>query len=97
MIHLIYEAILDVIFVAIVSAGSLSQYAGRVAPGVGLGLIYGFGLAIVTGGIVLPLWLQTVGFPMAPPFPNISLMGFIGHGLYGLVLGAVYPVLTQRM
>ena len=37
------------------------------------------------------IWLSAVGFPMAPPLPNFNPMSLVGHVVYGVILGAVYP------
>nr|WP_318247899.1 hypothetical protein [Saliphagus infecundisoli] len=41
----------------------------------------------------MPVWLSTVGFPMAPPVPNFDPTSLVGHAVYGLVLGIGYAVL----
>jgi hypothetical protein len=43
---------------------------------------------------VMPIWLQTLGFPAAPPFPNFALPGSLPpHVVYGVLLGALVPFL----
>ncbi|MDY7081314.1 MAG: hypothetical protein SXQ77_02640 [Halobacteria archaeon] len=41
----------------------------------------------------MPVWLSTVGFPGAPSLPNITVMGLIGHVIFGVVLAVVYAKL----
>jgi uncharacterized membrane protein YagU involved in acid resistance len=91
--HLIHSIILGVIFAVTVSA-ALTRYADSLAPSAGLGLVWGFVLWVVAAGIVMPVWLQVVGFPTPPPLPNWTLPGsLIPHLVYGVILGGLYPFL----
>ena len=94
-IHLLHGAVLGLGFALLASRPSARTYTARVVPAAAIGLAYGLVLTIPTAGIVMPLWLSAVGFPNAPPLPNFSLMAFVGHGVYGLVLGATYPVFRR--
>lgn len=96
-IHLVHGALLGLGFALLATRPSVRPYANRVGPGAAVGLGYGLVLTVPTAGVVMPLWLSAVGFPNAPPLPNLTVMGFVGHGVYGLVLGAVYPVLRKLL
>jgi hypothetical protein len=96
-IHLVHGALLGLGFAFLATRPSVRPYATRVGTGAAVGLAYGLVLTIPTAGVVMPLWLSAVGFPNAPPLPNLTAMGFVGHGVYGLVLGAVYPVLRRLL
>jgi hypothetical protein len=96
-IHLVHGALLGLGFAVLATRPSVRSYATRVGPGAALGLAYGLVLTIPTAGIAMPLWLSAVGFPNAPPLPNLTVMGFVGHGVYGLVLGATYPVIRTLL
>lgn len=78
------SAVLGVVFGALVGASGRSD-TGTLA---GTGLAYG----VVLAGIVMPIWLSAVGFPMAPPLPNLDPMSLGGHAVYGVVLGVVYAI-----
>lgn len=95
VIHLVHGAVLGLGFAFLAPRGPIHSYTTRVVPSAAVGLAYGLLLTIPTAGIAMPLWLAAVGFPNAPPLPNLTVMGFVGHGVYGLVLGAVYPVLRD--
>ena len=97
VIHLVHGVVLGFGFALLATRPSVKQYATRVGPSAALGLVYGLVLTIPTAGIIMPLWLAAVGFPNAPPLPNLTVMGFVGHGIYGLVLGATYPVLRNLL
>ncbi|AUV81351.1 histidine kinase [Salinigranum rubrum] len=96
-IHLFHGAVLGLGFALLATRSPTRSYAEGVGSSAVLGLVYGLILTIPTAGIAMPLWLSAVGFPNAPPLPNLSLMAFVGHGVYGLVLGATYPVLRRLL
>jgi hypothetical protein len=95
VIHLVHGAVLGLGFALLATRPSVRPYTTRVLPAAAVGLAYGLVLTIPTAGVVMPVWLSAVGFPGAPPLPNLTVMGFVGHGVYGLVLGATYPVLRR--
>ncbi|WP_318570211.1 histidine kinase [Salinigranum marinum] len=96
-IHLVHGALLGLGFGLLATRPSVGPYVASVGSAAAVGLAYGLVLTIPTAGIAMPLWLAAVGFPNAPPLPNLTLMGFVGHGVYGLVLGAVFPVLRDLL
>jgi hypothetical protein len=61
-----------------------------------LGLAYGLVLWFVAAGTLMPIWLASVGFPAAPPVPNLEPVVLGAHLVYGVVLGALFPVLADR-
>ncbi len=87
--HLFHGAVFGLLYAAIVSIDQLRTYASRVAHGAGLGIVYGVIVWVVAASIVMPIWL---GMPeMAPDFNTTSL---VGHIVYGVILGAAYPLLV---
>lgn len=97
VIHLFHGAVLGIVFAAIVSQTPLRQYLDNVLAMVGLGLVYGVVTTVALAWILLPIWLGAVGFPQAPPFPNVGMSSLIGHLVYGALLGGVYAVLQTRL
>ncbi len=96
-IHLVHGALLGLGFALLATRPSVGPYVASVGSAAAVGLAYGLVLTIPTAGVAMPLWLAAVGFPNAPPVPNLTLMGFVGHGVYGLVLGATFPVLRDLL
>ncbi|WP_458206684.1 histidine kinase [Haladaptatus sp. NG-SE-30] len=94
-IHMVNSAIFGVVFAAIVTL-SVPRAAKSVGKSTAIGVSYGVLLWIVAAVVVMPIWLQTVGFPAAPSVPNISMQSLVGHVVFGLVLGAIYPVVRNR-
>ncbi|WP_336359941.1 histidine kinase [Haladaptatus sp. ZSTT2] len=95
-IHLVHGAIFGIVYAAFVSTEPLREYAAKLPTGAVLGIAFSVLQTIVAVGFIMPLWLQAVGFPAAPPVPNLALSSFIGHAVYGVVLGALYPVLATK-
>lgn len=93
IIHLGWSIVWGVVFAGIVSRlgwdNDLTQTTGA-------GLAYGVGLWVVNIVFIWPIWLQAVGFPKAPTVPNIAVMPLVGHVMFGVVAGVVYPFLAGR-
>ncbi|OLZ42234.1 histidine kinase [Natrinema saccharevitans] len=91
ILHVAHGAVLGVAFAALLVA------TGRSDPGLTtggtLGLGYGLVVWAVLAVVVMPIWLSTVGFAMAPPAPNVAVESLVGHAAYGLVLGVAYALL----
>ena len=81
--HLGHGAVLGVAFVAIVRALEVDGIGATVGAGVAWGVVTWAGLA----ALVMPVWLSAVGFPGAPPFPNVAVPSLLWHVVYGAVLG----------
>jgi uncharacterized membrane protein YagU involved in acid resistance len=90
VIHMFHVAILGVVFAAIAERADLDS----LGPSVESGLAYGVVLWLVLAVLVMPVWLQTVGFAGAPALPNVNLQSLVGHLVYGGVLGLTYPFVT---
>ena len=87
--HLFHGAVFGLIYAAIVSLEQLRTYASRVAQGAGLGIVYGVIVWVIAASIVMPIWL---GMPEAAP--DFNEMSLVGHAVYGVILGAAYPLLV---
>lgn len=96
-IHLFHGAVLGVVYAGAVSVSPLSTYANRIVPAIGLGVVYGILTTIVLAGLILPVWLGAVGFPGAPPLPNVTLPSLAGHVIYGVLLAVLYPIFGARL
>ena len=86
IVHLSHGAVLGVVFAGI--ADSLGDRGTGVIVGLGIG--WGVLAWIGLAALVMPVWLSTVGFPMAPPFPNFAVPSLLWHAVYGGVLGVAY-------
>ena len=95
VVHLVDAAIFGLVFAAIVESTGLGAYAASRRTGWLVGGVWGIVLWLLAAGIVMPIWLSAVGFPMAPPLPNLNPQTLPGHVGYGLVLGLVYPYVRR--
>ena len=94
LFHLGFGVAFGVGYSVIASTARGSTWASRPASGGVVGLAYGFVLWAVGAALVAPLWLgiRSVGDVAAPA---IEAPVLVGHLVYGLVLGVLYPVLVE--
>jgi len=97
-IHQFHGVVLGLTYVALVQAPPLRERARRVRGALGLGVAYGIATTVGLAVIVMPLWLSAVGFPMAPPFPNVgfpgTLLSLVGHVVYAIPVALAYAFVT---
>lgn len=91
VIHVAHGAVLGVVFAVIAQAGEFHGVGRTTAAGAGYGVVLWALLAV----LVMPVWLQGVGFAGAPAFPNVSVPSLVGHVVYGAVVGVVYAVTAR--
>jgi hypothetical protein len=92
--HMAHSAILGVVFAAIAAGAGFGGSVGRSTVA---GLVWGFVLWVVAANIVMPIWLNAVGFPGGPALLGFALPGsLIPHLVYGVLLGVVYPFVRGR-
>lgn len=83
-VHLSHGAVLGVAFLALLDATGVRDPRRVVAAG----LVYGVVTWVLLAALLMPIWLQAVGFPNAPGFPNFAPPSLLWHLVYGAVLGA---------
>ena len=97
--HQFHGVVLGLVYVAAVRVAPLDRYARTVSGGIGLGALYGIVTTLVLAVLVMPLWLQTMGFPGAPPFPNVSIpgtiMSLVGHVVYAVPVAVAYALVAR--
>ncbi|SFL55154.1 hypothetical protein SAMN04487950_4178 [Halogranum rubrum] len=93
-VHMATAAILGVVFAAL--SKELPQYSSSVGQSTALGAIYGVVLWVVLAALVMPVWLSAVGFAGAPSLPNFDPTSLVAHLVYGVALGATYPLVLRR-
>lgn len=91
-VHAFHGAVLGLVFAGIVSALDLDDSMRTIGAGLAWGVLTWVGLA----ALVMPLWLDAVGSPASPPFPNFAMPSLLWHLVYGLVLGVVFVGLVQQ-
>jgi hypothetical protein len=94
-VHLSHGAVFGVIFAAILQAPQLATAADDYLRSAVVGAGYGVVVWIVAAALLMPVWLSAVGFPNAPPFPNFAVPSLLWHVVFGVVLGAIYPAVSD--
>lgn len=94
LVHMVNSAVFGVVFAALVTRWPAAVRS--LSGGVIVGGLYGIVLWLVAAGLVMPVWLDLVGFASPPAIPNLAPMSLAAHLLYGVVLGVVYPLIVTR-
>ncbi len=92
-VHVFHGAVLGVVFAGIAAALGVES-SGKA---IGLGLAWGVVTWAVLAALVMPVWLDAVGSPASPPYPNFAPPSLLWHVVYGLVLGGVYAAVRHRI
>ena len=85
--HLYHRAVFATVFVAVTATGRGAAAAASALGSVLLGLGYGFLLWVVAAGVVMGVWLNTVGVPAS--VPNLDAVSLVGHLVWGVAVGAL--------
>lgn len=98
-IHLAHGAVLGVVFAALVELSGLrATLDDNLKLGLA-GLVWGLVTWVLLAALLMPVWLDAVGSPASPPFPNFATDGatisLVGHAVFGVVLGIVYSVTAK--
>ena len=88
VVHVSHGAVLGVVFAAL--ADPLTDSPGQTVLA---GALYGVVVWAARAVLLMPVWLQAVGFPAAPEVPNVSQQSLLGHAVYGLVVGGAFAAL----
>lgn len=86
-VHLFHSVVFGVAFAAVVWHPRWRARLGTARWALVAGVGYSLVLTLIAAGVVMPLWLQTVGFEAT--LPNVSFVGLLGHLLWGGVLGTL--------
>ncbi|HEY3162214.1 MAG TPA: hypothetical protein VGJ78_24800 [Vicinamibacterales bacterium] len=91
--HLFNSAVIGAIY-----AWLLGRRAVTVGSGLAWGALYGVAWWIIGAQILMPLALGMAPFASLtmPPMRMVAMGSLIGHLLYGLILGGLFPVLARR-
>lgn len=99
LLHLFHGLVLGLGYVALVQAEPVKKTARSMGGAIGLAVVYGIVTTAVLAVVVMPLWLSAVGFPNAPPFPNVAvpdtIVSTIGHIIYAVPVAVLYAWSTR--
>jgi hypothetical protein len=95
VVHLSHGAVFGVGLAA--AARFLPVDLGSVGRCTAVGVGYGVVIWVGAAALLMPVWLRAVGSPAMPPFPNFAPPSLLWHAVFGAVLGASYPVLSDLL
>ena len=87
IVHLFHSVVFGVAFASAVWPPRWRARLGTAVWAPVAGVVFSLVLTLFAAGIVMPLWLQAVGFQVA--LPNLSFVGLLGHLLWGGMLGTL--------
>lgn len=93
--HLFHGATFGVLFAAVLSDPVLYRVSDEPLRCFAAGVVFAVVLAVVGAGIIMPIWLGLVGFADPPALPNVTAPMLTWHLLYGIVLGAAFPLASD--
>lgn len=88
--HLFHGTLFGIIFGGFMTDPGIHGVSRWAWKTVVAGVVFGIVLAIVGAGIIMPIWLGTVGFPASPEMPYVTVGTLVWHVVYGFVLGALF-------
>ncbi|MFB6308416.1 MAG: histidine kinase [Haloarculaceae archaeon] len=90
--HVVHGTLFGVLFAVVLSDPALTQVGEQFSKTVAAGVVFALVLALVGAGVVMPMWLDTVGAATLP-VPYVTGPSLVWHVVYGAVLGATFSVL----
>lgn len=93
-IHMLISAAIGASYGGLVSLIGLTP-AYALAPGVGIGLGYGFVWWILGPLLIMPM-MMGMGPQFESALDQMNLMSLIGHLIYGALLGGTFAVIANR-
>ena len=98
-IHQFHGVVLGLAYVALVQFSPLREPAKRLGPAIGFGIVYGVLTTVALAVLVMPIWLSALGFPGAPPFPNVAIPGtlvsLLGHIAFAVPVAIAYALVAR--
>lgn len=91
--HLFHSVVFALLFVVGCTHARAESITPRPLFAGGLGVAWGMVLWLVAAGLIMPAWLSLVG--ISTPLPNLSGLGFVGHAIWGFVLGTTFWLLRR--
>lgn len=90
-IHLAIGALLGVVYATFVGLAGLQWEPP--AKQVATGLIFGLVTWGLLDAVLVPMWLEAVGYSTVPVVPRVVVASLVGHTVYGALLGSVHYAL----
>jgi hypothetical protein len=94
VLHLFHGAVFGALFAAIHSDPAFHRATDRPAKGALAGMAFGVLLGIVGAGLILPMWVQSIGIGASMSVPHFTPIILGWHVVYGTVLGLLFSGIT---
>lgn len=94
--HLAHGTVFGVLFAGLMADPGFHRVSDSLPKSVAAAVGYAVVLTVAGSGIVMPIWLGLAGFSEPPSIPNVTLPLFVWHGIYGVVLGGLFPLVDRR-
>jgi protein-S-isoprenylcysteine O-methyltransferase Ste14 len=89
--HLVHGTLFGALFALVLADPGLYRLTDWRWKTLLAGVVYALMLAVFGAGVIMPMWLEILGFASPPTFPFVTTTILLWHLLYGIVLGAVFP------
>lgn len=89
--HLFHGTLFGALFALVLSDPGLYHLTDWRWKTLLAGIVYGLVLAVAGAGVVMPIWLQVLGYPSPLSFPFVTTATLLWHLVYGTILGALFP------
>lgn len=98
LVHLAFSIGFALVFAGVIELETFEPVRNNLVTATGLGVAYGALLWLVNLAFIWPIWLNAVGFPAADAItvPYLDASAFVGHLVYGAIVGGVYPRIRRR-
>jgi len=94
VVHLFHGAIFGALFAAIHSDPAFHRATDRPAKGALAGMAFGVVLGVVGAGLIMPMWVQSIGLDSSMAVPHFTPLVLGWHVVYGTVLGLLFSGIT---
>lgn len=95
-VHLLHGAVFGILFSAIHSDPAFHRATDRPSKGALAGTAFGIVLGLVGAGIIMPMWVQSIGLSSTMMVPNFDPVVLGWHVIYGGVLGFLFSGITGQ-
>lgn len=101
LLHLFHGTILGIGYVTFFETTEFvhQDTLQSIGGGIRFGVLWGFMVMVLMVVLIMPIWLNIVGFAEAPPFPNVgsgTILSLLGHVIWAIILGMTYGGIPKR-
>lgn len=94
-VHLVHGMLFGALFALILTDPGLYHLTDWRWKTLLAGIVYALVLAIAGAGVIMPMWLQILGYPSPPSFPFVTTAILLWHLVYGTILGVLFSYIEH--